>query len=199
MRNFALEVFAIMAGHAASGGIRLPIRTANELERLLEELEKQEQPLAPESLERVSAAIAGLFRLQPDEVAVLEIVPPGRLLRFVLPEKLRAVGSIPLISGSALAARTARERRADIVNNFASFRHASVFEGVPLGRREEESIHKLMSAPILREDRVVGVVQLCRKGISPMDAGPDFTQADMAELKSLGGLLSRVLALCQHS
>jgi hypothetical protein len=177
----------------------MPTHTTDELERLLEKFENQAQPLDPEALDRISAAIAGLFRLKPDEVAILEVVPPGKLLRFVLPAKLRSVGSIPLVSGSALAARTARERRADIVNNFSSFRHASVFEGVPLGRREEEAIQKLMSAPILHENRVVGVVQLCRKGISPVDAGPDFTQADMVEMKNLGGLLSRLLALCQHS
>jgi hypothetical protein len=37
------------------------------------------------------------------------------------------------------------------------------------------------------------VVQLCRKGISPIDAGPDFTASDLTELKSLDGLLTRFL------
>lgn len=177
----------------------MPTRTANELERLVEQLEKQAHPLLPESLERVAQAIAAVFRLQTDEVAVLEILPPGKLLRFVLPEKLRAVGSIPITSGSALAARTARERRSDIVNNFPSFRHASVFEGVPLGRRYDESIQKMMSAPILRDNRAIGVVQICRKGISPTDAGPDFTTTDLAELQGLSGVLSRFLALLRSS
>ncbi len=173
----------------------MPTLTANELERLLEKLEKQAEPLTPESLERVATAIAAVFRLKPDEVAILELLPPGKLLRFVLPEKLRAVGSIPLTSNTALAARTARESRSDIVNNFTSFRHASVFEGVPLGRRYDESIQKMMSAPIVHENRVIGVVQLCHKGISPVDAGPDFTPIDLAQLQGLSGLLSRFLAL----
>jgi hypothetical protein len=125
---------------------------------------------------------------------VLEILPPGKLLRFVIPEKLRAAGTIPLNSNSALAARTARLRRADIVNNFPSFRHATVFEGFPLGRRSEEAIQKIVSAPIVRDNRVIGVVQLCRKGISPMDAGPDFTASDLAELRSLDDLIARFLA-----
>jgi hypothetical protein len=169
------------------------------LERILEQLEKQAQPLPPESLQRVAAAIAAVFRLQSDEVAILEILPPGKLLRFVLPEKLRAVGSIPLTSNSALAARTARERRSDIVNNFPSFRHASVFEGVPLGRRYNQAIQKMMSVPILHENRVMGVVQVCRKGISPTDAGPDFTATDLAELKGLSSVLSRFLELSRPS
>ena len=148
-------------------------QTAGSLEKLIEELEQQAEPGSPEALGRVSEAIAGIFRLKPDEVAVLTIVPPGKLLRFVIPEKLRAAGTIPLNSNSALAARTARLRRADIVNNFPSFRHATVFEGFPLGRRSDEWIQK--SAPIVKDNRVIGVVQLCRKGISPMDAGPDFS------------------------
>ena len=140
-----------------------------------------------------------VFRLRADEVAVLEIVPPGKLLRFVLPEGLRAVGTIPLNSGSALVARTARLRRVDILNNFPACRHASVFEGVPLGRRYDEAIQKIMSAPILHDNRVIGVVQLCRKGNSPMDAGPDFTSSDMAEMKGLANLLARFLALSRSS
>ena len=123
----------------------------------------------------------------------MEILPPGKLLGFVLPQKLRTVGTIPLNSGSALAARTARLRRADIVNNFPSFRHASVFEGVPLGRRYEEPIQKILSAPIVRDNRVIGVVQLCRKGTSPMNAGPDFTASDLNEMKNLGDALARFL------
>jgi hypothetical protein len=173
--------------------------TASDLERLLEEMEKQAVPPSPEALDRVSEAIAGIFRLKADEVAVLEILPPGKLLGFVLPEKLRAAGTIPMNSNLALAARTARLRRADIVNNFPSFRHASVFEGFPLGRRYDESIQKIVSAPIVRDNRVIGVVQLCRKGISPMDAGPDFTASDLADLQNLGDLLTRFLTFSRPS
>jgi len=177
----------------------LPTHTASDLEKLIEGLEKQATPLAPDVAERVAAAIAGIFRLKADEVAILEILPPGSLLRFVLPEKLRAVGTIPLNSGSALAARTARLRRAGIVNNFSSLPHATVFEGVPMGRRYDESIQKIMSAPILRENRVIGVVQLCRKGVSPLDAGPDFNAQDMAGVQALNDLLARFLALSRAS
>jgi len=173
--------------------------TASTLEGLLNELEKQAGPASAEALDRFSEAIARIFRLKTDEVAVLEILPPGKLLRFVLPEKLRAAGTIPLNSNSALAARTARLRRADIVNNFPSFRHATVFEGFPLGRRYDESIQKILSAPIVRDNRVIGVVQLCRKGISGTDAGPDFTPSDLAELKKLDDLLARFLSFGRPS
>jgi hypothetical protein len=178
-----------------AGGMSLETRTASDLDQLLDEIEKQAAPIPPESLERVAKAIADIFRLKTDEVAVLEILPPGKLLRFVVPAQLRAVGTIPLNSTSALAARTVRLRRAEVINNFHSFPHATVFEGVPMGLRYDESIYKIVSAPILSENHPVGVVQLCRKGISPLDAGPDFTASDLAELKGLSNLLVRFLAL----
>jgi hypothetical protein len=146
----------------------------------------------------VAEEIGKLFGVQPDEVAILGLLPAGKSLEFVLPEKLRAVGTIPLTSTTALAARTARERRADVVNNFAASRHASVFEGVPLGRPEGNSIQKIMSAPILRGDKVIGVVQISRKGSSPGESGPDFTSRDLSELQGLNRLLGRVLGL-SHS
>jgi GAF domain len=177
----------------------LAIRTVTELEQLLDQLEKESAPISPDSLERVAKAIASIFHLKTDEVAILEILPPGRLLRFVLPDKLRAVGTIPLSSSSALAARTVRSRRAEVVNNFPGFRHATVFEAVPLGRRHDEPIQKIVSAPILNDNRVIGVVQLCRKGSSSTDAGPDFTAGDLAELKGLGNFLTRLLALKRAS
>jgi hypothetical protein len=180
-------------------GELVPTGTQNELEQIVEQLEKQSPPVSPESLEAVGKAIAAIFSLRIDEVAILEIPEEGRLLRFILPEKLREVGTIPLSSSNALAARTARSRRAEVVNNFQTFPHASVFEGVPMGRSPEETIQKIVSAPILVENRAIGVVQLCRKGVSLLDAGPDFAARDLTELKSISGLLSRFLVLIRVS
>jgi hypothetical protein len=173
------------------------IRTATELEYLLDKLEKDTANLPDEWRDRVAEEIAKLFSVQPDEVAILGLLPAGKSLEFVLPQKLRSVGTIPLSSTTALAARTARERRADVVNNFAASRHASVFEGVPLGK-QGNSIQKIISAPILRGDKVVGVAQISRKGTSAVDAGADFSSRDLSELQGLNRLLGRILAL-SHS
>jgi hypothetical protein len=170
-------------------------RAATELERLLDRVEKRQIPIEPGWAGQVALEIGKLFRVQPDEVAVLELASRGKMLKFVLPEKLQAVGSIPLSSTTALAARTARERRADIVNNFASSRHATVFEGVPQGRRTSESIQKIMSVPILSGDEVLGVAQISRKGDSAGGAGPDFSPKDLSDLQALNALLGRFLAL----
>ncbi|PYU27793.1 MAG: hypothetical protein DMG32_05050 [Acidobacteria bacterium] len=167
-----------------------------DLKKLIDRIEKSD-PSDPTSLLEVIRLLAKLFGVKEDEVAIMEVVPSGHTLRFVLPEKLRAVGSIPLSSTTALAARTARERRSDILNNFPIARHATVFEGVPLGRGPGESIQKIISVPILRGNAVIGVAQICRKGASLSDAGPDFTPRDLSELQSLNDSLDRLLALCR--
>ncbi|HLH42221.1 MAG TPA: GAF domain-containing protein [Bryobacteraceae bacterium] len=170
---------------------------AADLQKLLESLEANSVPPAPETLIEAIRQIAKMFGVREDEVAIIEVVPSGKTLRFVVPEKLRAVGSIPLSSNTALAARTVRERRSDILNNFPVTRHATVFEGVPLGRGAGESIQKIISVPIMRGKTVVGVAQICRKGASLTDAGADFTQRDLTELQTLNGSLEKLLALCQ--
>ena len=170
---------------------------AAEVEKLIDSMEKKSAPPDAESLSEVIRQVAKHFGVQEDEVAIMEVVSSGRTLRFVIPERLRPVGSIPLSSTTALAARTARERRSDILNNFPIARHATVFEGVPLGRGPGESIQKIISVPILRGNAVIGVAQICRKGASLSDAGPDFTPRDLSELQSLNDSLDRLLALCR--
>jgi hypothetical protein len=155
--------------------------------------------VAPDSdaLEKVARTLGKLFGVDVDEVAVLRLVPKYKSLKFVIPEKLSLVGTIPLTSTSALAARTARERKPELVNNFSTARHANVFEAVPLGRDPSELIQKIMSAPILDGTRVHGVVQISRKAKSLDQAGADFTQRDLRALVSLSPTLDRFLKLCQ--
>jgi hypothetical protein len=149
----------------------------------------------PEALEKFSRTLAKIFDSDPDEAAILAVDAKQKTLKFVIPVKLAAVGSIPLSSTSALAARTARERRAEVVNNFTASRHATVFEGVPLGRRQGELIQKIISAPILEGTQIRGVVQISRKGQSPAISGPDFTQKDLRLLVSLSPTLEQFLKL----
>ena len=144
-------------------------------------------------LDELSAKIAGVFGVKPDEVAILAITGKGLMLRFLVPTKLQTVGTIPLSSTNALAAKTARERRAEIQNNFANARHASVFEGVPLGRNPGETIQKIMSAPILRDGKIAGVIQISRKARSQDTAGGDFQAEDLRKLQSLSAPLSKFL------
>jgi hypothetical protein len=149
-----------------------------------------------EELAQFAEAMGRMFKVDPDEVAILAVSPKGKSLKFIVPEKLSVVGTIPLTSTSALAARTARERKPEMANNFSTSRHASVFEGVPLGRHHGETIHKIMSAPILDGKKVMGVVQISRKGHSASEAGPDFTSKDLQALASLSSTLEQFLKVC---
>jgi len=174
-------------------------RVIADLGQVLDDLANAATPLDSKSKAWFAVQVGKSFRVQADEVAILEVVDKGRLLKFLIPEKLHAVGTIPLTTNSALAARTAREKRSELNNSFTSARHATVFEGVPLSPRSGELIHKIMSAPILADGKVVGVVQISRKGQSPMDAGPDFSQQDLRELISLNDVLARFISLCQET
>jgi hypothetical protein len=167
-----------------------------DLGSLIDGLASKGQPPDTDGLFKVAKAVAKLFAVDADEVAVLSLNAKSKTLKFVLPEKLAAVGTIPLSSATALAARTARERRPELVNNFSTSRHATVFEGVPLGRDPAELIQKIMSAPILEGIQVRGVVQISRKGRSSSDAGLDFTQKDLQVLTSISPALERFLKLC---
>jgi len=170
-----------------------------ELGRIVDGLEKNSSPVDSESLARVGEQVAKAFSVKPDEVAILALVEQDKFLKFLIPEKLQAIGTIPMTSTTALAARTARDKRPEVVNNFTAARHASVFEGVPLGRRHGELIHKIMSAPVTLENKVIGVVQISRKGRTPSDAGPDFTQKDLRDLIAFTDVLGRFIKTCRGS
>lgn len=142
--------------------------------------------------ELICACAAKIFRVRQTEVALLEMA--GRLLRFVHPPELHNAGAIPL-SSSAIAARTARTKRAEIFNDFTRVRHSSVFEVVKLGESgEEDVIQKLMSAPILGNDAVVGVIQVSRKAYRLSAAGPDFMSEDLAKLESVAAVVGKLMA-----
>jgi hypothetical protein len=161
----------------------------SELERLATALggNGDSEEAAQLSLAAVAERIAKSLGVRSDEVAILNVSRRWRHLHFLVPEALKNVGYIPLSSNSALAARTARESRPEIVNNFPALRHASVFESIKVGVDTAEAIQKIISAPILADGRVVGVIQVSRKGSHALHSGLDFTPDD----------LGRVLALCK--
>jgi GAF domain-containing protein len=144
--------------------------------------------------EAICAAVAKTFRVKKTEVALL--TSSGSLLKFLYPAELRTMGVIPL-SSTAVAARTARTRRAELFNSFARVQHSSVFEVVKLGEGSDhnEVIQKLMSAPVFSPaDEVLGVIQVSRKGRSAKSAGPDFTPEELGKLKSVAATVGTLIA-----
>ena len=111
----------------------------SELERIANALEVDDGSKSQISLAGIAERIAKNLGVKPDEVAIMGVSTRWRHLHFLVPESLKQVGFIPLSSTSAIAARTARESRPDIINNFAGVRHATVFEGVKIGGETSES------------------------------------------------------------
>jgi|KBSMisStandDraft_5_1062788.scaffolds.fasta_scaffold1596858_1 hypothetical protein len=145
------------------------------------------------SPESICAYVARVFGVRTTEIALLQVT--GTLLKFIFPPELKRVGAIPL-SGSAVAARTARKKRPELFNTFTRVKHSSVFEVIKLGAdgTNAEVIQKLMSAPILVSDgEVIGVLQVSRKAHSPAAAGPDFTSEDLQSLEAVANSLAQLL------
>ena len=141
----------------------------------------------------VSMVLAKVFRVQYAEVALLRL--EGGLLKFIFPEHLRTTGAIP-ISSKAVAAHTALSKKAEIFNNFARVKHASIFETIkPVGDETDDPappspIQKLMSVPILDQHlTVMGVIQISRKGLDPRFT-QDFSREDLHDLELAAGLLA---------
>lgn len=173
----------------------MSLSLVSELERIASAVESDATALSQISLPGIAERIAKNLGVKSDEVALMGVSTRWRHLHFLVPESLKQVGFIPLSSTSAIAARTARESRPDIINNFAGVRHATVFEGVKIGE-SSEIIQKLISAPILSGDKVVGVIQVSRKGANLSMAGPDFSADDLGKVlalcKPLGKLLQHI-------
>src|SRR5262249_14468033 len=165
----------------------------SELERLASALSTQKPGEQEVSLPSIAERIAKILNVKAEEVAILAVSAKWRHLHFLVPQALKNVGFIPLSSPSALAARTARENRAEVNNHFPETRHASVLEGVKAETLSAEAIQKIISAPIVHGDKVVGVIQISRKGISPAAAGPDFTSEDMNKVTALCRPLGKLI------
>src|SRR5258706_2053031 len=141
----------------------------------------------------VSKALAKVFHVQHTEVALLKL--DAGLLKFIFPEYLRTTGAIP-ISSKAVAAHTALSKKAEIFNNFARVKHASIFETIKAVGAEAEDpappapIQKLMSVPILDQNStVLGVIQISRKGVDPRFT-QDFSREDLHDLEIAAGVLA---------
>jgi GAF domain-containing protein len=161
----------------------------------VEEMRKAGGWPSEEALSRLAEQIASGFKAKKDEVAILRLSPDGKTLSFLLPTKLSKVGSIPLSTAHSLAAKTIRDKRGEIVNNFSAYKHASVFEAVDLSAAEKAApIQKIISVPAITDGKVVGVIQVSRKGRPGQPIGADFTPHDLAELATVGTILGKLLA-----
>src|ERR1700751_6500704 len=102
----------------------------SELKKWAGELARRSGEGSEIGLNRAVDLISRNFSVRPHEVAIFALTPDERFLQFLTPEKLREVGQIPTTSTHSLAARTVREKRAEVIKNFSGIPHSSVFEAV---------------------------------------------------------------------
>ena len=161
----------------------------------VEEMRKAGGYPSEEALNRLAAQIALAFDAKKDEVALLRLTADGRVLRFIYPIRLSKIGVIPTSIANSLAAKTARDGKGEIVNNFPHYKHPTVFESINLSEFEEASpIHKIMSVPMMTGAKVVGVIQISRKERMAEPLGADFTPRDLFNLNAAGKILGEFFA-----
>lgn len=174
-------------------------KLVTEVTKVVDELVKGGGPISISMLGKLGQQIAKAFAVKEDELAVLAMIFDSKFLKFVVPEKLQNIGTIPVTSTTALAARTARDKRPEVINNFAISKHSTVFEAVPLTDQRGDPIQKIMSAPVVADNKVIGVIQVSRKGKTQAAAGADFTPKDLGDLVSVSQQIGRCLKLCPVS
>jgi|ERR1700680_2160666 len=173
---------------------RTPGEFLGDLKRLIKEAIDLGTGLDGARLVEVLHVVGKAFAVQPDEIAIL-VVFQGRFLKFLIPAKLQSIGQIPLTSATSLAARTARERKPELINHFTAVPHASVFEAVPLFDQRGDPIQKIMSAPFILDGKSIGVIQVSRKSKTVATAGPDFTPQNLRDLVAFAGALAPCIPL----
>jgi len=162
--------------------------------KLVEEMRKTGGYPTDEALGKLAAQMGPFFKAKKDEIAILRLSTDGKMLSFVFPTKLARVGNIPLTTSHSLSAKTIRDKRGELVNNFSVYKHPTVFEAIDLSEQEKAApIQKIVSAPMIVDGKVVGVIQVSRKAKPGDPVGPDFTPKDLAELTAVATILGKYL------
>ena len=163
--------------------------------KLVDELRKAGTPPSEHDLNRLAAQVSNGFKAKKEEVAILRLSADARMLSFLFPIKLSVIGAIPLTTTHSLATKNIRDKRGEIVNNFPTYKHPTVFEAVDLSDQVKAvPIQKIMSSPMIVEGKVVGVIQISRKARPGEPVGPDFTAADLTQLATVGSILGKYLS-----
>jgi len=163
--------------------------------KLVDELRKGGAPPSDQDWNRLAAQVSNGFKARKEEVAILRLSADAKVLSFIFPIKLSYIGAIPISTTHSLAAKTIREKRGEFVNNFANYKHPTVFEAVDLSEGEKAvPIQKIMSSPMIVDGKVVGVIQISRKARPGEPVGTDFTHADLAQLASVGSVLGKYIS-----
>lgn len=135
-------------------------------------------------------ALAKAFKVTTEEVSIFILDNNSDQLKFIWPPSLQKSGSVPLSSKQSLAVKTFSDKRTLINNNFTAVTHSAIFEMVS---KSADPIQKIISSPLIGEGGVYGLVQVCRKGSSPEEAGADFGKQDQQALEKAITVLTKYI------
>jgi hypothetical protein len=122
-------------------------------------------------------------------VALFNVDESRHALVFCWPRTLATVGNIPLKAVNSVVAKSANERIAIVDNSFATTRHLYMLEHFLANKEERIKVQKLMSVPVISDNRVKAVIQVTRKGVSAAAAGADFSEADLKGLERIAAVV----------
>jgi hypothetical protein len=143
--------------------------------------------------QRVVKFASSEFGTKPDEVAILMTTGDGKHLRFIAPRKFAELGTIPTTKRDSIAVSILSKKTGEAINNVPTVKHVSFFESIKL-RDRVTPIQKMITVPIVHDGNPVGVAQVSRKGENPVEAGPDFTAADVKRAEQLFAAVAPYLA-----
>ena len=143
--------------------------------------------------QRVVKFTSGEFGTKPDEVAILIVTSDGKHLRFAAPRKFSDLGTIPVTKRDSIAVSTLSKKSAEAMNNVPMIKHVSFFESIKL-RDRVSPIQKMITVPLMHDGQAVGVAQISRKGETPVEAGPDFSAADVRRAEQIFQAVAPYLA-----
>lgn len=140
---------------------------------------------------RVAAEeIASFFSVRSHEVGLFRVDVKKHEITFRWPLSMAKVGHIPLNAVNSLVAKTANELTPSLDNSFARTRHLFMFEHMLADKAERITAQKVMSVPVITDGAISGVIQVVRKGASPLEAGDDFTPQNLADLERIATILA---------
>lgn len=146
-------------------------------------------------LETLAGELALFFRVDPHEVGLFKLETDGRMAVFVWPpHRMDTAIKIPVSSfTTSLISATARQRQGSIDNAFASTRHLHMFEHALTDKEHCVPLQKVMTAPAVKNDKLVWIVQISRKAKSLSEADPDFTNLELKQLEQIAQTLPDLL------
>ena len=146
-----------------------------------------------ERLRFVAEELALFFAVRTHEVGIFRVTPQKHEIVFIWPQGMTGYGHIPLNAINSLVAKTANDRAAALDNSFAGSRHLFIFEHMLAEKSERIPLQKIMSAPIINGDEVLGVLQISRKAPSLTEAGADFTTRDLVSLNAISTMIANYI------